>query len=115
MTTDNGLSVRVPITIPCEFEDITLYPLIDNGSTHCLISPATVERYRLRPFILRVPMTISNSDGSSNRNGPITAAVPLCFDMGNYTMTADFYVADVGSEEAILGMTWLRTYNPEIN
>ena len=69
----------------------------------------------MTPKKLAHPMPVRNADGSKNRDGPITEYLPVCFEMGKYCMTADFYITNIGNEDAILGMTWLKEYNPNID
>lgn len=56
-----------------------------------------------------------NADDSVNTIGAVTHRVEANFVVGGYALPTNFYVADLGRDDAILGNPWIRTYNPTVN
>lgn len=89
--------------------------LIDSGATHCFISPRLVREKKWAKFELRRPMTVYNADSTTNKAGQIMHYVPLFFSVGTKVMRTDFLLTNIGQENIILGMTWLKRYDPNIS
>lgn len=60
-------------------------------------------------------MSVLNADASANGGGSITNYVLLFFNIGKKTSRVLFYVANISSEDAILGMTWLQAHKVTVN
>lgn len=60
-------------------------------------------------------MTVKNVDGTVNSGGQITHYLRSPIILGERVFMTQFYVADLGPDEVILGMTFLRERNPIIN
>jgi hypothetical protein len=54
-------------------------------------------------------------DGSPNENGAITDVVDLILRYKGHTERATFAVTSLGTQDLILGLTWLEEHNPEID
>ncbi|RDX51698.1 hypothetical protein OH76DRAFT_1329800, partial [Lentinus brumalis] len=61
------------------------------------------------------PYDVYNADGTSNKSGQITHAVRSYVEIGSHKSTHQLLVADLGSKDMILGYTYLRRHNPEID
>ena len=64
---------------------------------------------------LRNPIVLYNIDGSINKAGSLTDFVQLTLTIRSHTDTHDFLVTDLGPENLILGLPWLKKVNPVID
>uniref|UniRef100_A0A0W0F2U2 Pro-pol protein n=1 Tax=Moniliophthora roreri TaxID=221103 RepID=A0A0W0F2U2_MONRR len=58
---------------------------------------------------------VFNIDGTPNKTAWITYSVMATYVIGNKEMTDTFLISGLGKEEVILGLLWLRKYNPDVN
>jgi len=88
--------------------------LLDSGATATYISSAFVEDHQIPTRKLPYPIYAYNADDSINATAITKQAKFLCHFKGHVSAEW-FMVTDIGSKTMILGMTWLRTHNPEID
>ena len=69
-----------------------------------------VERYRLRRQI-----PLYNIDGSRNRAGSIEEFARLRMKIGEHEEEVELLITDLGPEDVVLGLPWLRKVNPAID
>jgi len=62
-----------------------------------------------------MPIPVYNADGTSNEGGPIRYMIPLCMKIGEHVETITFAVTNTGPNKIILGYSWLRRHNPNID
>jgi predicted aspartyl protease len=89
--------------------------MVDSGATNTFISQEFVQANKVRTLTLRKPIPLYNVDGSHNSAGSITEYVELRVDIEGHQETVQFLVTDLGSEDVIMGITWLRKHNPSVN
>ena len=89
--------------------------LIDSGATGRFIESEYVKSCRIATRTLSRPIPVFNVDGSPNEAGAITEVVSCILRFEAHTERAIFYVTRLGKEHLILGHSWLREHNPEIN
>ncbi|OBZ67408.1 hypothetical protein A0H81_12518 [Grifola frondosa] len=82
--------------------------LIDSGANHNLLSQRLVEQHRVPTRTLPVPIKIGHAHGPSNQRGYITEQVEGCLFLQGEKFPTRFYVYDLGPEELILGLPWIR-------
>ena len=56
-----------------------------------------------------------NIDGTPNRNGSINEVAVLNMKIGEHVERTVFTVTDIGPENVIIGIDWLRYHNPSID
>ncbi|KAG5636601.1 hypothetical protein DXG03_004705 [Asterophora parasitica] len=66
-------------------------------------------------FSMQALVDIYNINGTANKAGTVKNVVEavLCYD--GHTKQALFAVTSLGKQDMILGYTWLKEHNPEIN
>jgi hypothetical protein len=64
---------------------------------------------------LHFPRKVYNVDGTANRAGMITHVVFTTTKMGQKTRGHRYYITDLGVDNVILGLPWLRSVNPDID
>jgi len=88
--------------------------LLDSGATATYISRSFVEDHQLKQKKLTGIIYAYNADDTLNAT-PITHKVKLACTFSGHDSTEEFYVTDIGEKDMIIGMTWLRNHNPEID
>ena len=89
--------------------------MIDSGATAMFISKRFVERNHVLKCPLEDPIGLNNIDGTANRAGGITHFVRLTLTVGDITKETEFLVTDLGPEDLILGLPWLKETNPQVD
>jgi predicted aspartyl protease len=107
--------MHVPITLAGLNQRITVAAMIDSGASTLFINRKLVEKHNIRTCCLDQPITLLNIDGTPNRAGQITHVAPLQMTVGPVTESWEFVVTDLGPEEVVLGIEWLKKMNPCVN
>jgi len=89
--------------------------LLDSGATTCFIDEEFIKQNRLNSIPMPIPVPIFNVDRTKNAKGMIKATVDLIIIVQGHTEHTRFSVCGLGKIPLILGETWLKTHNPEIN
>lgn len=88
--------------------------LIDSGSSHCFIDSDFATTYQL-PTTAVTPLRLQLFDSTSNHLITSFTTLPVHFPSGE-VLNIDFYVTPLDkSVSAVLGYSWLSTYNPLID
>ena len=64
---------------------------------------------------LQRPVPVYNVDGTPNEAGSIKEVVDLVLRFKDHLERVLFAVTNLGSQDVILGLTWLREHNPEVD
>ena len=64
---------------------------------------------------LETPVKAYNVDRTENKKGTIKSYVDLEFSLNGKSFKEKFYVTGLGKQKIILGLSWLKEYNLEIN
>ena len=89
--------------------------LIDSGATTTFINQSVVDKHNLVTYKLASPFTVVNADGTSNQHGQIRDSVRAYLEIGSHKSSNQMLVTDLGNKDMIIGMTYLRRHNPEID
>lgn len=89
--------------------------MVDSGATATFIHRKFVEKNSVRTRKLRNPIPLFNIDGTQNREGSITDVAVLDLVIGSHSERMVLVVTDIGPEDLIIGIDWLRRHNPEID
>ncbi|KAG2023240.1 hypothetical protein CC2G_000913 [Coprinopsis cinerea AmutBmut pab1-1] len=89
--------------------------MIDCGATGKFLDKPFVEKHRITAYPLRHPIRLLNIDGTPNQAGSITHFARLELTVDGYSEWTDFLITDLGGEDVILGLPWLRKINPQID
>ena len=88
--------------------------LLDSGATATYISRSFVEDHAISQQKLNGTIYAYNADDTINSTAITHRAKFTCLIRGHIS-TEWFFVTDIGNKDMIIGMTWLRSHNPEIN
>ena len=89
--------------------------MIDSGATGLFLSQSFVDKHNVYTHPLRHPIELFNIDGSNNSAGYITHRARLRLVVSGREEWTEFLVTNIGSEDVILGLPWLRKVNPNID
>ena len=89
--------------------------MIDSGATALFIHKNFVKKHNMTIRELKRPIPLYNIDGTVNQAGSLTHFVRLQLTIGDRVDNLDFLVTDIGPENVILGLPWLKRVNPVID
>ena len=89
--------------------------MVDSGATALFISQKYVKEKRICTFPLNIPIKVYNIAGTLNHAGSITHFARLGLTIEDNTQWLDFLVTDIGEEDVILHLPWLRKSDVRID
>ena len=89
--------------------------MIDSGASTSFLNWRFVKRNNVTTKKLTTPIPLRNADDSKNAMGAITHTAQLQLIIGQHCETINFAITDIGTDEVIMGIDWLRYHNPDIN
>ena len=89
--------------------------MIDSGATALFLDHSFIAKNNISLTPLRQPIDLYNIDGSSNQAGRITHFARLKLTLDGFDEWTDFLATNLGGEDTILGLPWLRKVNPHID
>ena len=90
-------------------------PMLWNIFPDVFVDRDYVKANRLTTRTLSAPILVYNVDGSLNEASSVTEVVDLILRYNGHSERALFAVTALGKQELILGLSWLKTHNPEID
>ena len=110
-----SLNLKVEIETTDTAEKKSVVALLDSGATGEFIDRQYAKSCWLNLLKLTRPIPVYNVDGSPNEAGSITEAVTLLLRYKNHSEQTTFCITNLGKQKLLLGHSWLRKHNPEIN
>ena len=89
--------------------------MVDSGATTKFLHRLFIERNSVTTRKLARPIPLYNIDGTENHDGTITEVAVLDMAVGDHREKVVFVVTDIGEEDVIIGLDWLREHNPEVD
>ena len=89
--------------------------LIDSRASISCINWGFVRKHKLPAQRLKTPIQARNVDNSVNSKGVIRFTTTLFLDVGGIAHQVTLYIMNLGNENIILGLPWLKELNPTIN
>ncbi len=111
----SGSHFKVEAVLKGQNRSASVAAMVDCGATALFINRKFVERHKIRTHPLSSEIPLYNIDGSKNRAGEISCAAHLQLTIGESEEWREFLVTDLGPEDVILGLPWLRSVNPKID
>ena len=74
-----------------------------------------MREHKVRARSLNRDIPLYNIDGSKNQARKISHFVRLKLQVGDMEEWQEFLVTDLGPEDVVLGLPWLRSINPKID
>jgi len=107
--------VTVPVHIRGPLNTIEVDALLNSGTTGCFVDKSWALDRCLQLSKLVKPVPVLNIDGTRNQEGDIMHYVLLTVGIGKHTEKLWCAVTCLGKVPLILGHTWLRKHNPNID
>lgn len=89
--------------------------LIDSGAGGTFLDKEFALKNKLALTPLNKPITVFNIDGTKNTAGSIDHCVWMKVQIGSEQIHTRFLVTGLGKDRIILGLPWLKEYNPTID
>jgi len=112
-STSLKLKVELETTDTGEVKSVNSF--VDSRATGEFIDRHYAKSNRLHTRKLSEPIAVYNVDGTLNEAGSITEAVDLILRYHNHSERTLFAVTGLGKQKLILGHSWLRKHNLEID
>ncbi|GLB39313.1 putative retrotransposable element tf2 155 kda protein type 1-like [Lyophyllum shimeji] len=111
----NSLSLTVEVETTDTQEILGLKALLDSGASGLFLHIHFVREHGLTTRTLSWPIPVNNLDGTANAAGAITEVIDLVLRYNGHSERVVFAVTDLGEQDMILGYTWLKKHNLEID
>jgi hypothetical protein len=113
--TPSSSHFKVQILLKGRNRSASLAAMVDCGATALFISKRFVRDNKIRTYLLPRAIPLYNIDGSKNCAGGITHSTHLRLRVGDTEECRQFLVTELGPEDVVLGLPWLRSANPKID
>jgi len=112
-----GTSIILPIEVSTTDTSKvhSVKALLDFGATGNFIDRDFVQMKGINTQSISCPIPVYNVDGSPNKAGQISEVVDVVFHYKIYSERTLLAVSSLGRQNMILGYTWLKDHNPEVN
>jgi len=107
------LSIEVSTTNTSEVHSVKV--LLDSGATGNFIDRDFIQTQGINTQSISRPIPVYNIDGSPNEAGQISKVVDVVLHYKTHSERTLLAVSSLGRQSMILGYTWLKDYNPEVN
>src|ERR1700761_2377603 len=112
----DSLLIRVELQSAVDQRIVSTDALIDSGATSIgYVDKDYAAESGLPVTRLQRPIPVFNVDGSPNADGPITEIVDVTLSYDGHSERALLAVASLGKQDLILGHSWLKLHNPDID
>ena len=108
-------SMRVDTKIINGKKSTATKALIDSGAQGVFMDERFAKKYGLPLVKLSKEIPVSNMDNTLNQNGPIKEYTRLLTIIDGKEFSTRFLVSNLGKEDVILGLPWLKRMNPEVD
>jgi hypothetical protein len=106
---------KIRITLKGQNCSASIAAMVDCGTTALFISKRFVKENKIRMHLISCEIPLYNIDGSRNRTGSIMCSTRLRLRVGDIEEWRVFLVMELGPEDVVLGLPWLRSANPSID
>ncbi|ESK81074.1 pro-pol protein, partial [Moniliophthora roreri MCA 2997] len=107
--------MHIPLVYNNEIGKVGTNALLDSGAGGLFMSPEKASKLGLEQTQLPHRIKVFNVDGTPNKTAWITKSVTATYAIGTKRLMDTFLISGLGSEEVILGLPWLRKYNPKVD
>ena len=113
----HGMSIILPIEIGTTdtSEVHSVKALLDSGAIGNFIDKDFVRTKGISTWNISCPIPVFNIDSSPNEAGQISEVVDVVLRYKTHSKRMLLAVSNLGKQSMILGYTWLKDHNPEVN
>ena len=107
--------MRIPVSFHTALKTAELSTFLDSEATECFVSQRFIDTHKLGTRLLTIPRKLQNADGSPNAGGGLTHFTELEVFTGDTPHKLQFYIADMGPDDLVLGYPWFAATNAQPN
>jgi len=107
------LSIEVSTTDTSEVYSVKA--LLDSGAMGNFIDRDFIQTKGINTWSISCPISVYNVDGSPNEVGQISEVVDVVLRYKTHSERTLLAVSSLERQNMILGYTWLKDHNPEVN
>jgi hypothetical protein len=111
----NSLHLKIEVVTMDTQQLISFMALFNCGATGLFMDKGFVDQNKITTRILTHPIPVYNINGTRNEAGSICEVVDVILHYKDHSEWVQFAVTDLGKQDAILGYTWLKEHNPEVD
>jgi hypothetical protein len=111
----NSLYLRVEIESTDNQQKYGVHALVDSSATGLFIDGEYIKSNQILTTKLTQPILVFNMDGTANTEGSISEVAELLLRYNGHSERALFCITGLGRQNLILGHTWLKDHNPEVD
>jgi hypothetical protein len=111
----NSLHLKVEIVTTDTQQLISFMALLDCRATGLFIDRGFVDQNRITTRTLSCPILVYNIDGTLNKAGSIREVVDVILHYKDHSEWVQFTVTGLRKQNVILGYTWLKEHNLEVD
>lgn len=111
----SGSHFKIEVVLKGRNRSASVAAMVDCGATSLFISEEFVKKNKVRTRPLSRRILLYNIDGTKNSAGTVALSARLCLRVGDVEGWHDFLVTNLGPEDVVLGLPWLRSVNPNID
>jgi hypothetical protein len=108
-------SMNLPVAIGTKEQTVETRALLDCGASSEFMDSKFAELHNIPLIKLRKPRITRNADGTLNEQGVVTHKVIVNLGINGKEEPTPFFIAGLGKDNVILGLTWFRKNNPIVN
>ena len=110
------ICLSIQIALASSHNDFTkLNALLDLGANGIFLDKTWAEKHKVLLTPLQNPIPVYNVDGTWNFTGSITHTAELIVKFQGHHKKIMAEVMDLGKDTFILGFSWLKCHNPDID
>jgi hypothetical protein len=108
-------SMNLPVAIGTKEQTVETRALLDCGASSEFMDSKFAELHNIPLIKLRKPRITRNADGTLNEQGVVTHKAIVNLGINGKEEPTPFFIAGLGKDNVILGLTWFRKNNPIVN
>jgi hypothetical protein len=107
--------MNLPVAIGTKEQTVETRALLDCGASSEFMDSKFAELHNIPLIKLRKPQITRNADGTLNEQGVVTHKAIVNLRINRKEEPTSFFIARLGKDNVILGLTWFRKNNPIVN
>lgn len=111
----NNHSMNIPLFITLGSKTVEPKTLVDSGAGGIFINATFAKKHGFPTLPTPYPIPTYNADGTLSSHGNITRYTWAWTQFGDQKHLLKYLVTSLGDQDVILGLDWLRKYNPSID
>ena len=106
------MQIPVQLIVPSHtMKAIDTQALIDSGASISCVDWGFVRKHKLPSQCVKTPIQAQNANNSVNSKGVIWFTTTLFLNIGGIMRQVTLHVMNLGNENVILGLPWLKELN----